>query len=286
MDRHPCVTPRPAPQPPPPPPPPPPGSTRFVSPFLRVAFGRAQLLTCRMLMAPLREPHGGDVSVGCGCTGATSSFRCRCSWPRFSTTPPQGDRRRPGAGRGFEVKYTAKFREHPLSRRQAPSSLPWTWTRCRPPVAPDQTGWHPCLVHRERVQRHTVVQAGVVVPGLPALDAPVPLMVDKLEDVLKIVDLFVPAQEIEVPRISSPSCPLPRRVLPLPQTTEQLVEVPLPAAGVVQAWVRDANWQDWSRVWDSSRRIFWWRLDSGHVQWNTPPGITASPGRYINTGQE
>ena len=32
-------------------------------------------------------------------------------------------------------------------------------------------------------------------------------------------------------------CPPPRRVLLVPQTTEQLVEVPLPATGVVQAWV-------------------------------------------------
>ena len=138
---------------------------------------------------------------------------------------------------------------------------------------------------QERVLRHTVEQAGDVVPGLPALDAPVPQMVDKLEDVLKIVDLFVPAQEIEVPRISSPSCPPPRRVLPVLQTAKQLVDVPLPAAGVVQAWVCDPNGQVWSRIWDSPERIYWWRLDSGHVQWNTPPGLTASPGRYINSGQ-
>ena len=46
-------------------------------------------------------------------------------------------------------------------------------------------------------------QAGDVAPGLPALDAPVPQVVDKLEDVLKIVDLCVPAQEIEVPKIST-----------------------------------------------------------------------------------
>ena len=139
---------------------------------------------------------------------------------------------------------------------------------------------------QERVLRHTAEQAGDVVPGLPALDAPVPQMVDKLEDVLKIVDLFVPAQVIEVPRISRPSCPPPRRVLPVPQAAEQLVDVPLPAAGVVQSWVRDVNGHDWLRVWDSSRRIFWWRLDTRQVQWNTPLGITASPGRYINTGQE
>ena len=51
-------------------------------------------------------------------------------------------------------------------------------------------------------------------------------MVDKLEDVLKIVDLSVPVQEIDVPKISSLSCPPPRRVLPEPQSADQLVEVP------------------------------------------------------------
>ena len=79
---------------------------------------------------------------------------------------------------------------------------------------------------QERVLRHTVEQTGDVAPGLPALDLLVPQMVDKLEDVLKIVDLFVPAQEIEVPKISSLPRPPPRRVLPVPQTAEQLVEVP------------------------------------------------------------
>ena len=43
---------------------------------------------------------------------------------------------------------------------------------------------------------------------------------------LKIVDLFVPVQEVEVPKISSLSCPPPHRVLPEPQSAEQLVEVP------------------------------------------------------------
>ena len=152
------------------------------------------------------------------------------------------------------------------------------------------TGLRPaCLVEprgpQERVSRHTMEQFGELAPLVQILDAPVPQMVDKLEDVLKIVDLSVPVQEIEVPKISSLSCPPPRRVLPEPQSAEQLVEVPLPAAGVVQSWVRDANYQRWSRVWDSSGRIYWWHPASGHVQWNTPPGISASPGRYINTGQ-
>ena len=139
---------------------------------------------------------------------------------------------------------------------------------------------------QERVQRRTMEQVVGYVRVVPLLDAPVPQMVDKLEDVLKIVDLFVPAQEIEVPKISSPSCFPPRRVLPVPQTTEQLVEVPLPAAGVVQAWVRDANGHVWSRVWDSSRRIFGilpvpvWREVSSHISLRKP-GTSRLRGRWI-----
>ena len=79
---------------------------------------------------------------------------------------------------------------------------------------------------QERVQRHTMEQFGELAPMVQILDAPVPQMVDKLEDVLKIVDLSVPVQEIEVPKISSLSCPPPRCFLPQPQSAEQLVEVP------------------------------------------------------------
>ena len=79
---------------------------------------------------------------------------------------------------------------------------------------------------QEQVLRHTVEQLGDVAPGLPAVDVLVPQMVDKLEDVLKIVDLFVPELEIEVPKISSLPSPPFRRVFPVPQTAEQLVEVP------------------------------------------------------------
>ena len=75
--------------------------------------------------------------------GSASRWPC----PSASTTS-QEVRRWTGPERGFEVKYTATFREHTLPRRQAPSALPWTWMRCLSPVAPDQTSWHPCLVHR------------------------------------------------------------------------------------------------------------------------------------------
>ena len=114
------------------------------------------------------------------------------------------------------------------------------------------------------------------------LDVPVPQMVDQPVAVLARFDLPIPEQVIEVPKISCPPR-FSRTALRSPQMAEQLVEVPLPAMGVVQAWVRDANGQRWSRVWESRGRIYWWHPDSDHVQWNTPPGITARPGRYINT---
>ena len=95
---------------------------------------------------------------------------------------------------------------------------------------------------QEQVQRSTMEQVVDYVPVVSLLDAPAPQMVDKLEDVLKIVDLFVPAQVIEVPRISSPSCPPPRRVLPVLQTAEQLVDVQLPAARfLVRQWIHDSS---------------------------------------------
>ena len=124
--------------------------------------------------------------------------------PRGQTTARSGEW-------GSELNYTATFRRTPPP--QAAGAQYFAMDVDEVPAAggsrPDRLA--PVSGPQERVLRHTVEQAGDVVPGLPALDAPVPQMVDKLEDVLKIVDLFVPAQEIEVPRISSPSCPPPRR---------------------------------------------------------------------------
>ena len=108
--------------------------------------------------------------------------------------------------------------------------------------------------------------------------------VNKLEDVLKIVDLRVPVQEIDVPKISSLSRPPPRRVLPVPQTAEQLVDVPLPE------WMRlalssDAFGRVWTCVWMPSTGVYWSLEGTRHTQRTLPEGFTASPGRYINTGQ-
>ena len=58
------------------------------------------------------------------------------------------------------------------------------------------------------------------------LDAPVPEMVDRLVDVLRLFDAAIPEQVTAVPKISWPSRP-PRAILSEPQMAEQLVEVPL-----------------------------------------------------------
>ena len=137
---------------------------------------------------------------------------------------------------------------------------------------------------QERVQRRTIEQIVDYVPVVPLLDAPVPQLVDKLEDVLKIVDLPVPEQEIDVPKISSLSRPLLRRSLPVPQTAEQLVEVPLPAWMRLALGTDAAGWV-WTCVWKQSTGIYWSSEGTRHTQWTRPEGFTASPGRYINTGQ-
>ena len=134
---------------------------------------------------------------------------------------------------------------------------------------------------QERVQRRTMEQVVDYVPVVPLLDAPVPQMVDKLEDALKIVDLFVPAQEIEVLRISSPSCPPPRRVLPVMQMAEQLVDVPVPSVRGVTIFAPfvDTASRTWTLVTGPDGRHVWYLAGTQHVQWTRPEGITASPGR-------
>ena len=65
------------------------------------------------------------------------------------TTQPYGDRRRPGPGRRRARRSTRLSSGRLLlPRRQAHSTLPWTWMTCLPPVAPDQTVCMTCLVHR------------------------------------------------------------------------------------------------------------------------------------------
>ena len=74
----------------------------------------------------------------------------RCSWPRRTTTPPHGDRRWPGAGGGFEVHYTAKFRKHPPPRSPARSTSFSTTIASRSSGARGRTGCLPCLGRRSK----------------------------------------------------------------------------------------------------------------------------------------
>ena len=75
------------------------------------------------------------------------------------------------------------------------------------------------------LQRHTVEQRIVHTPYVQILDALVPQKVEQLVDFFKDLDIEVPAQVIEVPKISQDIIPQ-RSVDLVPQMAEQLVEVP------------------------------------------------------------
>ena len=83
---------------------------------------------------------------------------------------------------------------------------------------------------QERVQLRTVEHIADVVPMVQILDAPVPRAgeqgVDQLVEAFRHLDLLIPEQVIEVPKISSSRRRCRRRRLPVQQMAEQLVEVP------------------------------------------------------------
>ena len=78
---------------------------------------------------------------------------------------------------------------------------------------------------QERVQRRTVEQIVDNSLFLPTLDVPVPQMENQLVEACRLLDVLIPEQAIEVPKISSPRHSR-RRVRFAKQTAEQLVEVP------------------------------------------------------------
>ena len=79
---------------------------------------------------------------------------------------------------------------------------------------------------QHRVQRRTVEQIVDIALIVPALDVPVPQVENQLVEACRHLDLPIPEQAIEVPKISSPSRHCRRRVRFVEQTAEQLVEVP------------------------------------------------------------
>ena len=80
---------------------------------------------------------------------------------------------------------------------------------------------------QERVQRCTMEQNVDNSPFLPTLDVPVPQRENQLVEACRHLDLPIPEQAIEVPKISpTPRPPRRRRVRFAEQTAEQLVELP------------------------------------------------------------
>ena len=80
---------------------------------------------------------------------------------------------------------------------------------------------------QERDQRCTVEQIVDNTLTVPSLDVPVPQMENQLVEVCRQLDILIPEQAIEVPKISSSSRHSRRRQVPFAQqTAEQLVEVP------------------------------------------------------------
>ena len=168
--------------------------------------------------------RGGAVSAVFECTGGTSSSRCKCSWPRMSTTPPHGDRRA-RSGRWERDVLHGQVPEHPTPQVAGTQyfamdvdEVPATGSR------PDRlAGVRP----QERVQQHPVDQIVDTAPALPILDVPVPLMGEQLVDVLRFFGTLcsVAEQVIDVPKILLEDIP-ERRLCREPQLVEQLVEVP------------------------------------------------------------
>ena len=166
---------------------------------------------------------------------------------------------------------------------------------------PELGGSRPEVRPQERVLRHTVEQAGDVAPGLPALDALVPHVVDQFE--VRPLDTVVPEQVIEASKITLHDVIPQRAVLLVPQMAEQLVDEPVPSFDdfelveesdeeeeeqqpqvVPGSRVRDAEGHAWCLVVGLAG-VYWWRIGTSFAQWTLPEEITARPGRDRNTGR-
>ena len=213
------------------------------------------------------------------------------------------------AGEGdFELNFAAKIRRHPPPQAAGTVYYPMdvddvpAATGSRPDRLLDVSG------PQERVQRRTMEQIGDSAPFLPSLDVPVPLMGEQLVEVYKLLDVMVPEQVIAVPKIFVGDIP-PRRLCREPQMVDQLVTVPTNPDTVLCVFTRSPAplmedqlvevppvvpqlvpffAGDDGYVWrqlSGPTGAYWWRVGSSHTQWAPPPGYTARPGRYTNTGR-
>ena len=154
------------------------------------------------LSSPVQELHSEESSDDCARGGDTSSSRPLRPWPRRYTTPPKGDRRRPGPGSGGANSTT----------RRRPGGPPL------PSRSLESGGGRPGSVTdpapQLRVQRHTVEHRVEACTFVKVLDAPVPQGGNQLVAAWWHLDLIIPEQVIEVPKVSSSSRRSRRRRFP------------------------------------------------------------------------
>ena len=115
-------------------------------------------------------------------------------------------------------------------------------------------------------------------------------------EVLRLIDTVVPEQVIDVPKITLHDVIPQRAVLHVPQMAEQLVDEPMPSFDDFElvevgeeeeeqrCLVSHAHGRSRCRV-VGPEGVYWWTVGTSFVQWASPAGITARPGRYTNTGQ-
>ena len=148
--------------------------------------------------------------------------------PSQFTTQPYGDRRRQGPREEYETQYEvpeALLHQEPGTQH---------FTLDDEDSVPELGGSRPDRLYevrpQERVQRHAVEQIGDSAPFLPSLDVPVPLIREQLVEVHKLLDVALPEQVIEVPKIypvdqivdTAPALPVLDVLVPL--MGEQLVD--------------------------------------------------------------
>ena len=182
----------------------------------------------------MEESHGDAESGGCARGFVTSSNPSAWPWQRCCTTRTTGctpstalhgaRTQPPGPGEGERV--TRRSTRRSSGKTPPPQAFFQLYDEedaergVRPGSAFDP-------VPQGRVERHVVEHRIETCPFVQIRDAPVPQLGNQVLELLqKIVSSLVePVQVIEVPKMFMPTrCP--RTVLSVPQTAEQLVDVP------------------------------------------------------------
>ena len=120
---------------------------------------------------------------------------------------------------GREQNYTAETRDPPLPSPSSSASSRKSPAECG-------QGRSRTLRRTRGVLKHVVEHRIEACPFVQILDAPVPQGGNQLVEAFRHLDLHIPEQVIEVPKIFSSRRRCRRRWVPVVQTAEQLVEVP------------------------------------------------------------